>query len=63
VSKITGPFYGRHTVLCGLRAEAEETVAVETINETDRVLCVVCAEAEERFDDLIVMKSKYVAKK
>ena len=37
----------RHNVLCGIRAEAEETVAVETINETDRVLCEACAEAEE----------------
>ena len=45
-------------MLCGLRDEAEETVALETTNETDRVLYEACAEAEERFDDLNVMKSK-----
>jgi len=36
-------------VLCRLRVEAEETVAIETIKETDRVLCEASAEAEERF--------------
>jgi hypothetical protein len=34
-------------VSCGLRAEAEETVAVETVDETDRFLCEVCAETKE----------------